>query len=124
MLRSLGGCVGIAVGSTIVSNSVLGSLNNLDSSTSLTQLTIDYVKGHIYNKVNVDTLSAAETKEIRDIYTKALRNYFYLLIPLMAICVITTFFVKDHGLCALDERPAPKRKEDLESSASSMTLRN
>lgn len=124
VLRSLGGCVGIAVGSTIVSNSVLSSLNNLGSSTSLTQLTIDYVKGHIYNKVNVDSLTAAETKEIRDIYTNALRNYFYLLIPLMAICVITTCFVKDNGLCSLDERPPLKKKEDLESSASSMTLRN
>ncbi|KAI5961855.1 uncharacterized protein KGF55_003826 [Candida pseudojiufengensis] len=123
VLRSLGGCVGIAIGSAIVSNSVLNTLNNLPSTTSLSQDTIDYIKTHIYNKINTSTLSILETNEIKTIYSNALKNYYYFLIPLMGIAVITTIFVKDNGLCAIDEKPPTKKREDLESSASSMTLK-
>ncbi|KAI5957374.1 hypothetical protein KGF54_000302 [Candida jiufengensis] len=123
VLRSLGGCVGIAIGSTIVSNSVLNSLNHLGPKTTLSKETINYIKNHIYNKINTSTLSIQEADEIKSIYSNALKNYYYFLIPLMSIAVITTFFVKDNGLCAIDEKPPTPKREDLESSASSMTLK-
>lgn len=123
VLRSLGGCVGIAVGSTIVSNSVLPSLKTDKAKLALSQQTIEYIRGHIYDKVDVSVLTAAQTQEIRSIYTDALKNYYYFLIPLMAIALITNLFVKDNGLRSLDEKPESAKRQDLESSASSMTLK-
>ncbi|RCK65995.1 putative transporter C3H1.06c [Candida viswanathii] len=127
VLRSLGGCVGIAAGSTIVSNTVLKELNGIDrDNTSLTDSIITYIQGHIYEKVDISDLDPLQVSEIRDIYTMALRNYFYFLIPLMAVCVITALFVKDNGLKALDEQDPEqqaKKVKDLESSATSMTAR-
>lgn len=130
VLRSLGGTVGIAIGSTIVSNSVLKELKPLNSSNSnLSPETINYIKGHIYEKIPLTNLNNQQINEIKDIYTAPLRNYYYFLIPLMAICVITAMFVKDNGLKALDEQTPIdtkdfiERKKDLESSASSMTVK-
>ncbi|EMG49300.1 CEX1 Citrate exporter 1 [Candida maltosa Xu316] len=125
VLRSLGGSVGIAVGSTIVSNSVLNELNNLDKdTTSLTDSIVGYIQNHIYQKIDVHDLTAGQISEVRGIYTTALRNFFYFLIPLMAICVVTACFVKDNGLRALDETDEDlSKRKDLESSASSVTVR-
>ncbi|KAK6877811.1 Citrate exporter 1 [Candida tropicalis] len=127
VLRSLGGCVGIAVGSTIVSNTVLKELNSInDDNTSLTDSIITYIQGHIYEKINISNLDPIQVSEIRDIYSRGLRNYFYFLIPLMGICVVTALFVKDNGLKALDEQEdqVPTQKvKDIESSATSITIR-
>ncbi|CAX40418.1 transporter of the Major Facilitator Superfamily (MFS), putative [Candida dubliniensis CD36] len=143
VLRSLGGTVGIAIGSTIVSNSVLKELtplnnnnnnnpnSNSNSNSSLSPEIIKYIKNHIYEKIPLTSLNLnnQQINEIKDIYTIALRNYYYFLIPLMTICVITAMFIKDNGLKALDEqnpidtKDFIKRKQDLESSASSMTVK-
>ncbi|CAK9437568.1 uncharacterized protein LODBEIA_P19460 [Lodderomyces beijingensis] len=124
VIRSLGGCVGIAVGSTIVSNSVLGALKTSKAKSALTPELIEHIKTHIYNKIDTSALTGAETEEVRSIYTQALRNYYYFLIPLMAIAVITSLFIKDNGLAGSDEKVPDKKRPDLESSASSMTLKN
>ena len=107
--------MGIAIGSTIVSNSVLKELKPLNSSNSnLSPETINYIKGHIYEKIPLTNLNNQQINEIKDIYTAALRNYYYFLIPLMAICVITAMFVKDNGLKALDEQTPIDTKDFIE----------
>ena len=80
--------------------------------------TINYIKGHIYEKIPLTNLNNQQINEIKDIYTAALRNYYYFLIPLMAICVITAMFVKDNGLKALDEQTPSILKISLNAKRS------
>ncbi|CAI5756195.1 unnamed protein product [Candida verbasci] len=118
VLRSFGGCVGIAAGSTIVSNSVLKELDSTQSQSILNEDTINYIKSHIYEKIDISNLNHSQVYQVRQMYVDALHNYFYFIIALMAVCFLTAFFVKDRGLQCIDEEPINK-KNDLELSASS-----
>ncbi|ODV81083.1 MFS efflux transporter [Suhomyces tanzawaensis NRRL Y-17324] len=119
VMRSLGGCIGIALGSTIVSNSMLSQLNTTKAHDMLPLSYIESLKANIYSKVSTDGLNIAQQTYVKDLYVKALHNYFYMIIPFMGFCLLSCFFVKDRGLCCLDELPEAVNKEDLESSASS-----
>lgn len=124
VLRSFGGAVGIAIGSTIVSNSLLNEISDYESSVSsnnpppaiIPQDYLDYLKDHIYSHIETSTLNGSQVAVITRMYEMALRNYFYLLIPFIGVCLISSFFIKDRGLQCIDELPS---KQDLESTASS-----
>lgn len=117
VLRSFGGAVGIAIGSTIVSNSLLNEISQNEASSSpIPQDYLDYLKNHIYSHVETSTLNSNQVSVIINMYETALRNYFYLLVPFIGLCLISSFFIKDNGLQCIDELPP---KQDLESSASS-----
>lgn len=116
VLRSFGGAVGIAVGSTIVSNSLLKRISLEESRGVLDQDYLNFLKDHIYSKIQTDGLSSEQVLRVVNIYEGALFNYFCLLVPLIGACLVSSFFVKDRGLQCIDENRTPK---DLESSQSS-----
>ncbi|KAK6453910.1 MFS efflux transporter [Scheffersomyces xylosifermentans] len=119
VLRSFGGAVGIAVGSTIVSNTILSDINNLQvSGSALDGAFLENFKKHVYEKLDISNLSAVQIQEVINLYIHALRNYFYLLIPFMGICFISSGFIRDRGLQCIDEIPESKKK-DFESAATS-----
>lgn len=119
VLRSFGGAVGIAIGSTIVSNTLLKEIDDSRTMQKLPNDYLDYMSENIYNKVDTKGLDLEQVKVVIDMYITGLKNYFYLLVPLIGLCLISSFFIKDRGLQCIDEIPINQRK-DLESTASSM----
>lgn len=127
VLRSFGGAVGIAVGSTTVSNTFLNKIKETQQNNvhDIPNDYLNYLKDHIYDKIKVDGLNSKQVEIVKSMYLASLRNYYILLIPFMAICLISSFFVKDRGLCCIDEEPPTKKqKQDLESCATSITMTN
>lgn len=120
VVRSFGGAIGIAAGSTIISNTLLTDLNRSTTQQDLPKSFISYLRAHIYNQININGLTDSQVTFVRQMYVKALRNYYYMLIPFIGFCLVSSFFVKDRGLQCIDEIPESK-KCDLESSASSFT---
>ncbi|EGV64972.1 hypothetical protein PSN45_005325 [Yamadazyma tenuis] len=118
VLRSFGGAVGIAVGSTIVSNSLLSEIATERGLSNLPDDYLEYLESNIYAKIEIKGLSAGQVNHVIGMYEKALRNYFYLLIPLIGVCLVSSFFIKDRGLQCIDE--ADQRKI-VESSSSSVS---
>lgn len=118
VLRSFGGAVGTAIAATIVSNTLLNQIAQERKSHALPAEYLDYLESHIYSTINTSPLSKDQVYIVIRMYEKALRNFYYLLIPLIGVCLISSFFVKDRGLQSIDE--TPERKQ-VDSSASSMS---
>lgn len=121
VIRSFGGAVGIAIGSATVSNSFLQNIKEVtkNNPTNIPSGYLKTLEDNIYGKFDTSSLNSLQARMVKLLYIDALRNYFYLLIPFIAICLITSFFVKDRGLQCIDE--IQTKKFDLESSVSSST---
>ncbi|CAH2353532.1 putative MFS-type transporter M2p [[Candida] railenensis] len=124
VIRSLGGSIGIAVGSLIVSNSLLNEIKKAEANPQdygdISQTYLDYLKDHIFNHVQVTGISESQSHVVRGMYMKSVKDFFYLMIPLIAVCLISIFFVKDRGLQCLDEIPEEEKKQnDPESTPES-----
>ncbi|EGW33774.1 uncharacterized protein SPAPADRAFT_134391 [Spathaspora passalidarum NRRL Y-27907] len=118
VLRSFGGSVGIAVASLIVSNTLLKQVNQQlnQEPLLLPKSYLVYLKSHIYSVIDTSELTSEQILIVKHMYMKSIRNFFYLTIPLIALCLVSTFFVKDKGLQCIDEVPVDtSKKEDLET---------
>lgn len=115
VIRSFGGAIGIAMGSLIVSNTLLKEINEAlvhkEKYANIPTDYLNYLKLHIYTRIEVTGLNEKQVKVINSMYMKSLMNYFYLGIPLIGICFISSFFLKDRGVQCIDEQPEPKDKE-------------
>lgn len=125
VLRSFGGAVGIAVGSTTVSNSFLDEIKRYKkhNSTNIPDSYLSYLEDHIYSTIKTNGLNLEQVDAVRNMFLKSLRNYYYLIIPFMAVCLISSFFIKDRGLQCIDELPEPKKQRPVDNScATSITV--
>lgn len=115
VIRSFGGAIGIAMGSLIVSNTLLKEVNQAlvhrEKYANIPSDYLKYLKLHIYTRIEIKGLTEKQVKVIESMYMKSLMNYFYLGIPLIGICFISSFFLKDRGVQCIDEQPEPKDKE-------------
>lgn len=117
VIRSLGGAVGLAVASLIITNSLLKEITkqenrqDISSTSSVPTGYLMYLKTHVYSKVDTTQLTADQVLIVRQMYMQAIRNFFYLTIPLLALCLISSLFVKDKGLQCIDEEPEKEEKE-------------
>lgn len=112
VLRSFGGAVGIAIGSTTVSNTFLDEISNIEENnvSNIPQSYLNFLKNHIYQKIDTTKLNLQQVKVVRAMYVKSLKNYFYLLIPFIGICLFCSFFVRDKGLQCIDEPTKAERE--------------
>jgi hypothetical protein len=106
-LRSSGAAVGLAVSSAILANVLKSSLPpNLSEVANSTFATPDLTR-----------YSVAERAAIKAAYTSASRAVFTWCVPLTGICILLTFFVKDHGLVRKEERQAVSPRPSSEKSS-------
>lgn len=127
VIRSLGGSVGVAVGSLIVSNSLIQKIDEAIAHPAaygdIPKAYLVYLRQHIYSKIEVTGISASQMHVVSQMYMDSIRDLFYLMIPLIALCLVSTFLVKDRGLQCIDEvinkdkseqepAPAPARARD------------
>ena len=103
VLRSFGGAVGIAVGSLIVSNSLLKEVNEELNHPRIPVEYLHYLKDHIYSKISITGLSDSEVSIVKDMYMSAIKNFFYAIIPIIGVCFVGSLFIKDRGLQCIDE---------------------
>ncbi|KAK6198582.1 major facilitator superfamily domain-containing protein [Scheffersomyces amazonensis] len=115
VLRSFGGSIGIAIASLIVSNSLLKEINQQQKLDTIPISYLTYLKTHIYTKIDISGLDATQIKIIRAMYMKSIKDFFYLCIPLIGLCFISSLFVKDHGLHCIDELPDEKKESEKAS---------
>ncbi|RCK66050.1 putative transporter C3H1.06c [Candida viswanathii] len=109
VIRSFGGAMGLAIASLIISNTLLREINQQGPDLIVPADYLTYMKTHIYSKIDTSVLTHAQVVVIRQMYMTAIRNFFYLTIPLLAICLITNMFVKDRGLQCIDEEPLEEK---------------
>ena len=105
VIRSFGGAMGLAIASLIISNRLISEINNQRAQGVLPIDYLNYMQNHIYSKIDTSVLTHDQVVVVRQMYMTSIRNFFYLTIPLLAICLITNLFVKDKGLQCIDEDP-------------------
>ena len=97
--------MGLAIASLIISNTLISEINHQRSQGVLPNDYLNYMQNHIYSKIDTSVLTHDQVVVVRQMYMTSIRNFFYLTIPLLAICLITNLFVKDKGLQCIDEEP-------------------
>lgn len=103
VMRSFGGALGIAVSSLIVTNSLLKEIDAQLGLSVLLDEYLAYMREHIYSHISTTALSRAQVEVVRLMYMTALQHLFYLMVPLLGLCLVTSVFVKDRGLQCIDE---------------------
>lgn len=115
LVRYFGGAIGTAVASLIISNSLLQEVSKAMNEPRLYNHIptdyLNYMKSHVYNKIEIKGLTDSQVNTIEKMYLKAIRNYFYLAFPVIGVCFLSSLFVKDRGLHALDEMPKEREKK-------------
>lgn len=125
VIRSFGGALGISCSSLIISNSILREINSNYDTSPLPSSFLSYLKNNIYTLPDITSLNAEQLAFVRGMYMQALRHYFYFTVPLIGVCFVLNFFIKDNGLQCLDEckpkDPVPSDSEKDMSSESAET---
>ncbi|CCH45462.1 putative transporter [Wickerhamomyces ciferrii] len=113
MLRGLGGCVGLSVSSTILSNFYIKKLNSSEGFKLFTKSEILNLEREIYTKFSLDLYTSKQIEFLKRIYMESLKNVFYLWIACIIYCLFTNATVRDHGLESIDG----EKKSDEETSS-------
>lgn len=126
-LRSFGGAVGLAVSASVFSNILKAHLKRVDialpngayeiiASNVLSPPTEAFVHG---------AWSSVQKSEVYDAYMAGMKGVFYLWVPLMGICFLLCFLIKDRGLQrkeekddipVIDQHREGRQEQDIESS--------
>lgn len=125
VVRSLGGAMGIAIASLIISNSltvqVNKAFNDPNDYNNIPISYLHYLKSHIYNKIEITGLNSAQVLTVKQMYLHSIRNYFYMNVPLIGLCFISTLFIRDKGLHSIDELPENTNKDETVTSTNTNT---
>jgi MFS family permease len=102
-LRALGGAIGLALSSAVFSNVLKKRLNSL--STPLSGNFESEILASILHVPDLSVLSNVEKEEVLDAYMSASKTVFIVWVPIMAVCLLLCFLVKDKGLKRPEEKP-------------------
>ncbi|KAF3988256.1 hypothetical protein FT663_03462 [Candidozyma haemuli var. vulneris] len=119
VLRAFGGALGVACATLIVSNSLINEIDKELGDSAVPRSFLINLKANIYTKADLSGLTELQKDIVRKMYMKSIRNVFYFTIPLLGICLILSFLVKDRGLQCLDQQPEKKDKESTETDGHS-----
>lgn len=117
VVRSFGGALGIAVHSLIITSTMIQKLESLLKDSALPAEFVALVKRSVFSHPDFSMLTATQQTLVRRMYLKSIRNVFYFELLLIAVCMLSTIFVRDRGLHALDQPAEPKKDKDLELDA-------
>lgn len=114
-LRSLGGSLGLAISSSIFSNSLKKSLS---AATSLPEDVKAGILAAILRVLDLSNISSVEKEEVLNSYMHASTSVFLIWAPIMGACLLLCFLVKGKGLTRPEEK---QQVEDTpETSGSSL----
>lgn len=100
-MRSVGGAVGLAVPSAIIANVLISRLSHLDIGLSTSELEI--LKKSIYSSPDLTNFTPSQQQEIKACFIDAIHAVFIFNAPLMGLCWVSCWFIRDRGLRRPDE---------------------
>ncbi len=95
--------MGLALSSAIFSNVLKGSLNSL--SDPLPESVKQGILAAILRVPDLQALTESEKTGVLDSYMDASHAVFILWVPIMGVCLLLCFFIKDKGLTRKEEKP-------------------
>jgi MFS family permease len=103
LLRSFGGAVGLAISSTILSNSFIKQLK-LKGDEYFTPVEIQQLSKLIFSSELLNELPLDKANFLKELYMTALKNVFYMWLASISFCFISTLTVRDRGLEPISEK--------------------
>lgn len=111
-LRAFGGALGLALSSAVFSNSLKSALNSKSTSTALPSGYIAEILASILRVPDLSTLTAGQKEEVLNAYMTASRSVFLIWAPVMGLCLILCFLIKDKGLQRAEEKVVVVQEEE------------
>lgn len=115
VLRALGNSVGVAISSLIYTNTLV---KNTNMEKSLPQYLKTIIIDNAYAKPDLALFNSQQKIVLRKLLMKSMRNIFIMWIPLIGVCLLFSFFIKDHRL-KLDEVSGEQSDINIEERSSS-----
>ncbi|KFY93128.1 hypothetical protein V500_03897 [Pseudogymnoascus sp. VKM F-4518 (FW-2643)] len=100
-LRSLGGAIGLALSASIFSNSLT---KQISVSTTIPKHFRDSILESTLSVPDMSSLTEAQKEEVLDAYLVGSRSVFTMWVPLMGVCFLLCFLIKDRGLKRPEEK--------------------
>lgn len=97
-LRNLGGAVGLALSSAVFSNTLKKNISGL--SEDLRKM----ILASILKVPDLSNVDLGSKEKVLDGYMAASRAVFIVWVPLIGVCLLLTFFIKDKGLQREEEK--------------------
>ncbi|BGP36741.1 hypothetical protein JCM10449v2_000643 [Rhodotorula kratochvilovae] len=107
--RSLGGAVGLAVGNTLVNNIFIKNLPSTIPAAVREQLQAEFVL--------TPAMSPEVRNQVLDAYMSGMRNVFIFFTPVVGVCLVLCFFIKD---LPLTPPASPKEPSSADSSSTAV----
>ncbi|WRT68119.1 uncharacterized protein IL334_005094 [Kwoniella shivajii] len=101
--RTSGGAIGLAIGNTILQNIFLANIPQDLPEGLRMEIAANF---EIINTLDLDIAS-----QVRDAYMKGIRNVFIFFVPVVVLCLMMCFFIKDLPLDAPMAPILPNTKE-------------
>ncbi|ODV83338.1 hypothetical protein CANARDRAFT_9739 [[Candida] arabinofermentans NRRL YB-2248] len=122
--RSVGGSVGIAAATSIMSNTFKSKLSKLQL--DLTTEQIASLEKNIFGRVDMSHYSASDKIKVKKVIYQSLHSVFIFLLPLIAFCWITCFLIKDSGLSRPEDKITKHedQEEDEEEESEKVKIDN
>ncbi|CDK28289.1 unnamed protein product [Kuraishia capsulata CBS 1993] len=111
-MRSMGGSIGLAASSAILSNVLSRKLRQADLS-DLTQAELNSLIKSVYSRPDLTKYSTSDQKAIRGAIAGSMRTVFIFFTPIMGVVWLMGFFIIDRGL----QRPEDAAQQKLEQEA-------
>ena len=102
-LRALGGSVGLATSAAVFSNVLKKRLSSL--ATPLPASFKEEILASILRVPNLSSLTDVQKEEVLDAYMSGSRAVFVVWVPIMGVCLLLCFLIKDKGLTRPEEKP-------------------
>lgn len=112
-LRCLGGALGLAMASGVFSNVLKNKLNTL--STPIPATTKSAILASILHVPDLSLMTNDQKEEILDAYMSASKGVFLTWVPVIGVCLLFCFLIKDKGLTR------PEEKSDVQSRDETVT---
>lgn len=114
-LRALGGSVGLALSSAVFSNVLKERLNSL--STPLPGNFKEHILASILRVPDLSMLTNVEKEEVLGAYMSGSKAVFIVWVPIMGVCLLLCFLIKDKGLTRPEEKPQVQEMSSSEAGA-------
>jgi hypothetical protein len=113
-LRALGGALGLALSSAVFSNTLKKQLNSL--AVPLPEDFKSAILDSILRVPDLTQLLEVEKEEVLGAYMVASRSVFIIWVPVMGLCLLLCFLIKDRGLKRAEEKDEAVRMSDDRSN--------
>ncbi len=122
VLRSFGGSFGLAFSALIFSTTFTKKLQNDSFINQPNNATLKkYLQQHVYAKIDYSQISINDEQHeyIRDLYMKCCKDIFTFWAPVIGLCFILSWLIRDRGLVSKTDQKDRDEEEELKENPES-----